>query len=106
MADFKKDPDAVLDYIFDWRAKTNNRDTSRNATDYLNAGEVITVHTVAVSPAGALAIDSSELSDGDTAVLVWLSGGVAGVTYDVTCHIETSLSRTDDRTAAVQVVEK
>jgi len=102
-----KDPNAVLDYKFDWYALTNGTGTS----DWLAAGETITnAFTVAVvgGAGGAtdLAIDSSSRTDGNTSVTVWLSKGVAGTDYGVRCRIVTSASRTDDRTMKIKCRER
>lgn len=100
MADneFIKDPDAVLDYVFDWKASTNGTGDS----DWLASGETISSHTVTVET--GLTKDSDSESDGQ--VTVWLSGGTAGEDYDVSCEIVTSDSRTDERTVMVRVKER
>lgn len=80
---FTKDPDAVLDYEFDWSA-------------WLGA-DTIATHTV-TAPAG-LTVDSTEATT--TTVTMWLSGGTDGASYAVTCHIVTAAGREDDRTATI-----
>ena len=77
---FTHDPDAVLDYLFDW-------------SDWLGA-DTIASHTV--TAATGLTVNSTEATT--TAVTVWLSGGTEGVTYTVTCHIVTAAGREEDRT--------
>lgn len=99
---FKKDPNAVLDYLVDFAAKTNGN----GSEDYLQLGETITAHTITSSDPIALVVDSSSVINTNTSVLVWLSGGVVGTTYTVTTRITTSLGRVDDRSFQVQVVEK
>lgn len=79
--EFQKDPQAVLDYQWDWSA-------------WLAAGDTIVSHTV--TAAAGLTVDSS--SHTGTAVTAWLSGGTEGVMYPVTCHIVTAAGREDDRT--------
>jgi len=106
-SEWVKDPDAVLDWKFDWKALTNGTGTS----DWLAAGETITnAYTVAVvgGAGGAtdLAIDSSSRTDANTSVTVWLSEGVAGTEYGVRCRVVTSSSRTDDRTMRIKVEER
>ena len=88
---YTKDPDAVLDWKFDW-------------SRWLAAGETITSHTV--TPTAGLTVDSSLVTDDDTSVTAWLSGGTAGTRYTVTCHIVTSAGRADDRTIYVYVRER
>lgn len=97
---FKKDPDAVLDYKFDWAAETNGSGTS----DWLQAGETISAHTIDEDT--GISVDSSALTDANTSVTVWLSGGTAGTKYAVRCEIETSASRTDERTMMIAVQER
>jgi len=86
---FIKDPDAVLDYAFDWNT-------------WLASGETISSHVVTV-PTG-LTKDSDTESDG--IVTVWLSGGTAGTSYNVACKIETSDSRTEERSITILVQER
>ena len=98
-----KDPDARLDYYFDWKALTNGTGES----DWLAGGETITAFTV-TADAGITVDDdpAPALINGATAVKVWLSGGTAGRVYAVTNHIETSAGRTDDRTLMIRVQER
>jgi len=77
---FTKDPDAVLDYKFDWSI-------------WLAESETITAAVIDV-PTG-LTLDSQD--DADTTIIVWLSDGTDGEGYKVTCHITTNQGRTDDR---------
>jgi len=100
MPTYIKDPDAVLDYKFDWKAKTN---LSGN-TDWLETSETISSFTI--TAASGLTVDSSALSDTNTSVTAWLSGGTDGTTYELACKIVTSLSRTDERTISIQVEER
>ena len=85
---FQKDPDAVLDYQVDW-------------STWL-AGDTIQSHTV-TAPDG-LTVDSHSATS--TAVTMWLSGGDAGVTYPVVCHIVTAAGREDDRTLLITIRER
>ena len=97
---FLKDPDAVLDYKFDWKALTNG---SGN-TDWLDSDETISSKTVTVDD--GITKESDASADTNTSVVVWLSGGIAGVDYEVACKIVTSASRTDERTIKIQVRER
>lgn len=100
---FDKDPAAVLDYKWDWRADTNNNDPAASS-DWLEAGETISSHTVTAET--GLTVDSSALADTSSSVVAWLSGGTAGETYLVTCQIVTTNSRTDERTITVKVRQR
>ena len=82
---FVKDPEAVLDYEFDWSA-------------WLANGETISSHTATVTGATK---DSS--SNSTTAVVVWVSGGTVDTEATVACRIVTSASRTDERTITLRV---
>ena len=97
---FLKDPDAVLDYKFDWKALTNGS----GGTDWLDTDETISSKTVTVD--SGITKESDASADTDTSVVVWLSGGTAGVDYEVACKIVTSASRTDERTIKIQVRER
>lgn len=82
---FIKDPQAVLDFNWDWSA-------------WLGDGETITDQ--AVMPDAGLTVNSSSI-DGDV-VAAWLAGGAVGATYTVACSITTSAGRTETR--RVQIV--
>lgn len=81
------DPDATLDWAFDWSA-------------WLADGETITSHETV--PDG-VTVDSSSESAG--VVTVWVSGGQLG-SARVTCRITTSAGRVDDRTRMLYVRER
>ena len=97
---FSKDTSAKLDYKFAWIALTN----ASGPSDWLEAGETIPSHTV--TAATGLTVDSSALTNSDTSVTVWLSGGTVNTYYDVVCHIVTSAGREDDRTIRVRAVQR
>lgn len=94
---FTKDPAAVLDYCFDWKAETNGTGES----DWLASGETISSHSVTVE--SGLTKDSDAATDTNTSVTVWLSGGTDGDDYTVTCQITTSAGRTDERSVTIKV---
>jgi len=98
---FVQSPDAVLDYQFDWRAKTHG--VAGAASDWLEAEETISSYTVTVEPPG-MTVDSSIESDG--AVTAWLSGGAVEHPYTITCQIVTSASRTDSRVMVIRIQER
>jgi len=90
---FTKDPDAVLDYMFNWR------DAS---TPWLATIETIVDHTITADT--GLVVDSSTEDNGK--ITVWLSGGTAGETYKVACRIATSEGRVDERTIWIKVTNR
>jgi len=90
---FTKDPEAVLDYAFNW---VDWLDTSTTPN------ESIIAHTVTV-PTG-LTLESSTAASG--IVTAWISGGTAETTYRVECLITTSAGRTDERSLWITVQER
>lgn len=88
-----KDPNAVLDYGFNWRPDTK---------PWLEADE--TIASYIVTPDTGITVDSDSESNG--VVTVWLSGGTAGENYKVACKITTSAGRTDERTIWIKVVNR
>lgn len=89
----EKDPNAVLDYKFDW-------------SDWLAVGETIT--SASVTATTGLTVDSSSITDTSTSVTVWLSGGTPQVDYTLRCRVTTSNSpaRVDDRSVLIRVIER
>lgn len=85
---FVKDPEAVLDYLFDW-------------SDWL-VTDTITTSTMAAET--GITIDDDD--NDDTTATVWLSGGTAGEDYRVTNTIVTMGGRTDERTIIARVRER
>ena len=88
---FTKDPDATLDYTFDW-------------SEWLQDGESITSHDVDV-PEG---ITLDEVAASATAVTAWLTGGTASGRYSIRCRITTdnTPARIDDRTIEIQILDR
>ena len=88
-----KDPNAKLDFGFNWRP---------DGKEWLEEDETITSYVITV-PTGIVKESDSE-SDG--VVTVWLSGGKGGVTYPVECKITTNKGRVDERSLWVIVQER
>lgn len=91
MKDFRKDPAARLDYLFDWQ-------------DWLAEGETIDpdLSTVVVAPIGLTVTQDVA----DESVRVWASGGTVNAGYVVVCHIETSQGRKDERSIRIYVMDR
>jgi hypothetical protein len=87
--DHKKDPDAVLDWIFDWN-------------DWLAESETISSSSFIVDP--GITVDSN--SNTTKTAKVWLSGGTEGQVYRVTCRITSSEGRTDDRSFTLRCTNR
>lgn len=86
---FTKDPDATLDYGFDW-------------SDWLADGEVISDSDWTVTE--GITEDSATLTT--TQTMIWLSGGTEGTRYTITNTITTSAGRIDDRSFFVDIRER
>jgi hypothetical protein len=83
-----KDPNAILDYTFDWTAWLGVDDIS-SATFQATAGLTVATSSATLKKA-----------------TVWISGGEAGKTYLVTCHITSAGGRQEDRTIQLNVSER
>lgn len=87
---FKKDPDATLDYSFDWTA-------------YLAAeGDLISSVAWVLSD-GLLQVSSLTST---TKPLIFVSGGVLDNTESITCRITTTGGRIDDRTIFLTILQR
>jgi hypothetical protein len=84
----KKDPNAILDYAFDW-------------TEWLD-GDTIASYTIECQP--GLTLANQNLDTANKKVIVWLSGGTPGSSYSLLCRVHSVLGRIDDRTV-VFVIE-
>jgi hypothetical protein len=84
---YRHDPDARLDYRFDWSA-------------WLAEQEIIDTHQVIVS--GDATVQSS--ADG-TSVTVWVEDAEPR-SVRLTCRVSTSHGRTDDRTIRLLVKDR
>lgn len=87
-----KDPDAILDYAWDWTA-------------WLQNGETITAQTV-TAPDGITIETSPPVSQSGGVVTAWVSGGTIGQRYDLVCHVTTSAGRQDDRTLTLNIQQR
>ncbi len=87
--DHKKDPDATLDWIFDWN-------------EWL--GDTETISSVEFEADPGITIEDQG-STTKTAT-VWLSGGTAGEVYRVTCRITSSEGRIDDRSFTLRCTNR
>lgn len=89
MSSWLKDPDARLDWSWDW-------------TDWLAEDETITDHEI-MAPDG-ITIDSSSRAGG--VVTAWVKDGDVGESYSLVCRIETSAGRVDDRRITLRVRQR
>lgn len=86
---FIKDPDANLDYSFDW-------------TSWMPYGDSISSLAWTI-PTGLTQTASSSTS---TTATVWLSGGAVGQSYQIRCKITTASGRVDERTVTIIVRQR
>ena len=87
MADFRKDPDARLDYIVDW-------------SDWLDGSSDFIVSARASAQTGIIIDQSSQTS---TIHTFWVSGGTVGEEYEIVSRIATNGGRNDERTIIIIV---
>ena len=90
MRTWDKDPQAVLDWAFDW-------------SNWLATSEQIS-GTPTITVESGLTKDSQ--SNTTNKVTVWLSGGTLGEVYRVSCRITTNQGRTDERTIGIRVTDR
>jgi hypothetical protein len=84
-----KDPQAVLDYSFDWTAYlTPIADTLESVGFTVSSG----------------AVDQSGFAG--AVATAWVSGGVIGTVITLTCHIVTTGGRTDERSVYIKIKER
>lgn len=92
MASYKKDPNAVLDYTFDWTAYlTPLADTIASVSWIISSG-----------------LTKVSQSNTTTTATAFISGGVVGKTETLTCRITTNSvpPRVDDRSVLLKITER
>lgn len=85
-----KDPDDVLDFTASFE-------------QFLETGETLSGKTVTAS--AGITKDSDAFDATNTKVIVWLSGGTIGQMYQIELDVDTSGSRTINRTVEIFVEE-
>ncbi len=83
-----KDPQATLDYRFDWSL-------------WLVTDTIVSVTWTV--PSG---ITQTAATNTTTTATIWLSGGSAGTKYTVACRVTTTAGRIDERSLIVSVIQK
>jgi len=84
-----KDPDAKVDYKFDW-------------TQWLESGDAIATSSFVASTGITLSSESKT----DTSAVVWVAGGTVGKTYTVTNRITTTAGRINDLTMSLIIANE
>jgi len=87
---FYQDPNARLDYAWDWSGLVGSTDRIQTAT-------------ITAMPAGLVV---EEVAHDGVRVLAYISGGQPGQEYVVTCRIITREGRRDDRSIILRVEEQ
>jgi hypothetical protein len=85
----EKDPDATLDWKFDWSLWLSDGETISTSSFITSAG--ITVNSTSATP---------------TNTTIWLSGGQPGQPYRITNRITTNQGRGDDRSITIRVKDR
>ena len=85
-----KDPDALLDYTFDWSAYL---------TALFNDTIVSVLWTVDITSGIVVASQSNST----TTATAWVSGGILGTTAILSCKITTISGRIDERQAQLKI---
>lgn len=100
-----KDPDAVLDYTFDW--------TSWLVLDGLVQDRIVSKVLTVAPDAGAIVVNTSVIVDSvsnptllDAMVTVFVRGGRIGVKEPLACKITTLAGRVDERTVYLKILER
>jgi hypothetical protein len=91
-ATITKDPNATLDYTFDWTAWLAPLE-----------GDTIIAAELLADP--ALTITAQSIVGGNK-VIAYISGGTAGELHQVTCRITTLGGRIDDRSFYLRMLDK
>lgn len=84
-----KDPQATLDYPFDWSAYLAPLSDSLVTATFTASSGTITDDTLV-----------------DAIATAWVSGGVVGTTITLTCHITTLGGRIDERSVFIKIRER
>lgn len=90
--DHKKDPDATLDWIFDWNDWLAESETISDAEFILDPG-------ISIDPVKGFGNTTKTAT-------VWLTGGTEGQVYRVTCRVTTSEGRIDDRSFTLRCTNR
>ena len=101
-----KDPDAILDYAFNWRPSESDVEKG----PYLAEDEDIAVDPVTGDKKIIITVEEGldliRFYENNGLVTVWLSGGEVDHDYLVSCFIETTQGRADERSIIIRVKER
>jgi hypothetical protein len=98
-----KDPHDTLDYAFDWKPLTHGRVGAKS--DWLAEDESIAADIepgekiITITATDGITVESDgdyEIIESDGFITFWLSGGVSGQRYRISCKITTNAGRTKE----------
>lgn len=95
MAQFRKDPDALLDYKVDWNSWLGTSDHIVSVCAFVDDDAEAAGFRVAASVVSA-----------NVSHIIWLSAGVVGDVYNITSRIVTNAGRRNDQSFTIEIVEK
>lgn len=95
-ASIEKDPNAVLDYTEDWTAWLSTGSDQIISSQVFVASDQQSTTIVATNPTIVAG----------TAVVSWISGGMAGEKATITFRVVTQGGRTDDRSFTMKIKDK
>lgn len=90
---YTKDPQAVLDYVFDW-------------SSWLLVGESIVTCSFNVSNVNVNGLTVSSTANDASTATIWLGGGMLGRTYSVQNQITTDMGRTNVKSLNIKVLDR
>lgn len=92
MTVFAKDPSSSVDYSFDWAG-------------WLTSGEQITSAVWTIDPPSGTAPSLGTPIEAGSTRGIYVSGGVAGHRYRLSCRVETDAGRVAERSLTLRVME-
>jgi hypothetical protein len=90
MRTFYKDPDATLDYVWDW-------------TDWLGND---TISSFTITPPNIELVVEGTPTELNGVITAFLTGGVLNKSYKIVCKILTNGGRTEDRSIRLIIKQK
>ncbi len=100
--DTKNPGNTTLDWSFNWNVANDDYET------WLGDNEIITEYEVTIDPVEEGGLTVSLIGEVNGIVTAWLTGGILGKTYLVTCKIKTSNdpARIDSRSLKIKILIK
>lgn len=88
-----KDPDEVLDYLFDWSPRLPTSDAITTATATVLTGDVVRDRMTVPATRGRYTV-------------TWLSGGTDATTCEILLHVETAQGRVLEETVSIAIASR